>query len=103
MDCHRVRAEEAATSVKIAGIEFDRVVYDREGDVLYLHVDDPSSAVDFDGTPEGHATRYGPDGSLVGITIVNARWLLETEGKIVLTLPEQRVEALDLGAALAAV
>ena len=102
MDSHRVRAEEAATSVKIAGIEFDRVVYDREGDVLYLHVGDPSSAVDFDGTPEGHATRYGPDGSLVGITIVNARWLLEAEGKIVLTLPEQRVEALDLGDALAA-
>ena len=101
MDSHRVR-EEVATSVKIAGIEFDRVVYDREGDVLYLHVGDPSSAVDFDGTPEGHATRYGPDGSLVGITIVNARWLLEAEGKIVLTLPEQRVEALDLGAALAA-
>ena len=102
MDSHRGRAKIAARSVKIAGIEFDRVVYDREGDVLYLHVGDPSSAVDFDGTPEGHATRYGPDGSLVGITIVNARWLLEHEGKIVLTLPEQRVEASGLADVLAA-
>jgi uncharacterized protein YuzE len=70
--------------------------------VLYLHVGDPASAVDYHATPEGHHTRYGPDGSLVGITIVNARWLLERDGKIVLTLPEQRVETTDLGEALAA-
>lgn len=87
--------------MKIAGIEFDRVVYDREADVLYLHVGDPASAVDFDGTPEGHHTRYGPDGSLVGLTIVNARWLLEEEGEIVVTLPEQKVRATELGDALA--
>ena len=91
-----------AAAVKIAGIEFDRVVYDREADVLYLHVGDPSTAVDFDGTPEGHATRYGPDGALVGLTIVNARRLLDEDGVIAITLPEQRVEATDLGDALAA-
>jgi uncharacterized protein YuzE len=102
MDSDRVHTDIAAPAVKIAGIEFDRVVYDRKGDVLYLHVGDPGSAVDFDGTPEGHAVRYGPDGSLVGITILNARWLLEHEGKIVLTLPEQRVEARDLGEIFAA-
>ena len=44
----------------------------------------------------------GPDGSLVGLTIVNARWLLETEGEIVVTLPEQQVRAPDLGPVLAA-
>ena len=84
-------------SVKVGGIEFDRVVYDRGGDVLYLHVGDPSTAVDWDETAEGHATRYGADGSLVGLTIVNARRILQREGKIVLTLPEQRVEATNLG------
>jgi uncharacterized protein YuzE len=88
--------------VKIAGIEFDRVDYDREADVLYLHVGDPGAAVDFDGTPEGHATRYGVDGALVGLTIVNARRLLDEDGVIAITLPEQCVEATDLGAALAA-
>jgi uncharacterized protein YuzE len=102
MDSHRIRAEIPAKTVKIAGVEFDRVVYDREADVLYLHVGDPSSAVDFDATPEGHATRYGADGSLVGITIVNAHWLLEEDGKIVITLPERRIEATDLGDALVA-
>jgi len=101
MASHGARTETAPTIVKIAGIEFNRVVYDREGDVLYLHVGEPSSAVDWDGTPEGHATRYGPDGSLVGITIVNARWLLENDGEIVLTLPEQRVVAPDLATVLA--
>ena len=89
-------------SVKIAGIEFDNVDYDREADVLYLHVGDPGTAVDFDGTVEGHHTRYGPDGALVGLTILNARWLLEREGKITLTLPSQRVEARDLDAVLTA-
>ena len=87
--------------VKVAGIEFDNNSYDREADVLYLHVGDPASAVDFDATPEGHHTRYGPDGSLVGLTIVNARWLLEQDGEIVVTLPEQKVRATDLGPVLA--
>ncbi len=101
MDNHGVPTQ-IATTVTIAGVEFDRVVYDAGGDVLYLHVGDPGSAVDWDATPEGHATRYGPDGSLIGLTIVNARWLLEQEGRIVLTLPEQRVEAPDLSEIVAA-
>src|SRR6266571_6922334 len=100
MASHSARAETSPAKVKLAGIEFDRVVYDREGDVLYLHVGDPTSAVDYDATPEGHATRYGPDGSLVGVTIVNARRLLEHEGEIVLTLPKQRIVAPDLGEVL---
>jgi uncharacterized protein YuzE len=89
-------------SVKVAGIEFDNSFYDREADVLYLHVGDPASAVDFDATPEGHHTRYGADGSLVGLTIVNARRLLEHDGEIGLTLREQTVRTTDLGAVLAA-
>lgn len=89
-------------SVEIGGIVFDNVDYDREGDVLYLHVGDPATAVDFDETPEGHHTRYGPDGSLVGLAIVNARWLLSEDGEIMLTLPEQRGRAPDLSDVLAA-
>jgi uncharacterized protein YuzE len=89
-------------SVKIAGIEFDRVDYDRDGDVLYLHVGDPSSAVDWDESEEGHALRYGPDGAIVGITIVNAGRILEEDGEITITLPKQRVVAKDLGPVLAA-
>jgi uncharacterized protein YuzE len=89
-------------SVRIDGIEFDRVDYDREGDVLYLHVGDPRTAVDFDESPEGHHVRFGANGELVGITIVNARWLLEQDGKIVVTLADRVLTTSDLSDALAA-
>lgn len=88
-------------SVRLGGIEFDRVDYDREVDVLYLHVGEPSTAVDWDESPEGHHLRFGADGQLVGITIVNARWLLDEDGVIVITLPERRIETRDLGDVLA--
>lgn len=101
MDSHRVPERVAARPVRIAGVEFDDNFYDRDVDILYLHVGDPSTAVDFDGTAEGDATRYGSDGSLVGLTILNARTRLEEDGKIALTLPERTVEVTDLGDALA--
>jgi uncharacterized protein YuzE len=88
-------------SVKIAGIEFDRVDYDRGADVLYLHVGEPGTAVDWGESEEGHALRYGPDGAIVGITIVDARRILEADGAIAITLPRQRIVASDLGPVLA--
>ena len=88
-------------SVMLGGIEFDNVDYDREVDVLYLHVGESSTAVDWDESPEGHHLRFGADGQLVGITIVNARWLLDEDGVIVITLPERRIETRDLGDVLA--
>ncbi len=75
-------------TVTIAGIAFDRVKYDAEADALYLHVGEPSTAVDFDASAEGHHIRCGDDGAVVGLTIVNARRLLEKEGEIVITFPE---------------
>ncbi len=88
-------------SVRLGGIEFDNVDYDREVDVLYLHVGESSTAVDWDESPEGHHLRFGADGQLVGITIVNARRLLDEDGVIVITLPERRIETRDLGDVLA--
>lgn len=89
-------------TVTIAGITFDRVRYDAEADVLYLHVGEPSTAVDFDASAEGHHIRYGADGAIVGLTIVNARRLLDRDGEIAITLPEQRVRVRDLADALVA-
>ena len=88
-------------SVRLGGIEFDNVDYDREADVLYLHVGEPSTAVDWDESPEGDHLRFGADGQLVGLTIVNARRLLDEDGVIVITLPERRIETRDLGDVLA--
>lgn len=64
-------------SLTIAAIEFDRVDYDREADVLYLSAGDPARATDFDETPDGHALRFDADGQLVGMTIVGARRLAD--------------------------
>lgn len=90
-------------AVTIAGVSFDNVFYDREVDVLYLHVGAPSTAVGFDGTIEGHHVRFDSEGRLVGITILNARQILEREGKITVTVPnEVSVEAADLGDVLTA-
>lgn len=76
-------------SITIGGTTFDRVSYDPDADVLYLHVGDPSSAVDFDESPEGHALRFDSAGRLVGVTFVNARRLLEQGEPIVITVPQR--------------
>jgi YD repeat-containing protein len=80
-------------TVRIDGIEFDRASYDAEVDVLYLHVGDPGDAVDFDASSEGHALRYDARDSLVGITVLNARWNLKQSGSVVITTPGGRLMA----------
>ena len=89
-------------TLTLGGITFDRVVYDADGDVLYLHVGDPTTAAEFDGVPEGHHVRYAADGSLVGITLLSPKWLLEHDGEIVLSLPERTIRTSDLSPVLAA-
>jgi uncharacterized protein YuzE len=71
----------------VADITFDRVSYDADGDVLYLHVGDPTRAVDFDETPEGHGVRLDADGHVVGLTLVSPKLLLERDGELRVTLP----------------
>jgi uncharacterized protein YuzE len=86
-------------TLRIANIDFDRVDYDADGDVLYLAAGDPGRAVEFDETPEGHAVRFDAHGAIVGITIVNARALIEREESIRITLPET-ISAAEIAPAL---
>jgi uncharacterized protein YuzE len=89
-------------TITIGTFTFDNVFYDAEVDVLYLHMGDPSKAVDFDESPEGHALRFGADGRLVGVTILDAKLLLERDGEIKITVPEiVRVGSAALAPALA--
>lgn len=97
MDSLGVSARVTSKTVKIGGIVFDNNCYDAEGDILYVNVGDPGDAVDWIGTAEGDGTSHGPDGSLIGMTILNARLRLEQDGKIELTLPEHTVVVTDLG------
>jgi YD repeat-containing protein len=88
-------------TVILGDLEFDNVLYDGGADVLYLHVGDPTVAVEFDESPEGHALRYDARGHLVGVTIVNARWLLERDEQVTITLPKPiRVDREALAAAI---
>lgn len=90
-------------SITIGRTTFDRISYDRDADVLYLHVGDPRTAVDFDATPEGYALRYDAAGRLVGLTIVNAKQVLDERGRIDITIPERiSVDQDTLGPVLAA-
>lgn len=90
-------------SVKIAGLEFDNVSYYREGDVLYLWAGEPRRPASDDASPEGHYLQFAEDGSLIAITIVNARSILEQEGRVTITLPDgRRIETADLGEVLEA-
>jgi uncharacterized protein YuzE len=75
-------------TITIGTFTFDNVFYDAEVDVLYLHMGDPSTAVDFDESPEGHALRFGADGRLVGVTILDAKLLIERDSEIKITVPE---------------
>jgi uncharacterized protein YuzE len=89
-------------SVHVGPYEFDQVSYDSEGDVLYLRRGDEQTAVDTVATPEGHAVMLDEKGQVIGITIVNAKWLVERDGKIKVTVPNLiETNADDLAAALA--
>jgi uncharacterized protein YuzE len=89
-------------TVHVGPYEFDHVSYDNDGDVLYLRRGERQAAVDTFGTPEGHAVRLDEDGEVIGITIVNAKWLVERDGKITVTVPSLiETNADELAAALA--
>ena len=85
-------------TIRIGNVEFDHVVYEEEADVLYLSVGEPREPARQESSPEGHLVRYDADNRVIGITVVNAKWLSERDGEIMVSL---RVGADDLAPALA--
>jgi uncharacterized protein YuzE len=83
---------------------FDHVVYDDDADVLYMSIGKPRPAADAPPTPEGHIVRYDERDEVIGVTLVNAKWLLERDGKLTITFPERPAlaDTSELQAALAA-
>jgi uncharacterized protein YuzE len=77
-----------AVDIKIGPLVFDKAEYDSEGDVLYLHVGLPQEA-EGEETPEGHVLRFEPGTQrIIGLTVINARWLLDRDGRLTVTIPE---------------
>jgi uncharacterized protein YuzE len=92
-----------AMTVTIGPLTFVGASYEEEADVLYLHVGERQAAADSEETPEGHVLRFDANGRIIGLTIINAKWLLDRDGELVVTLPEQvHVAPAALQAALAA-
>ena len=91
-----------AVNISIGPLFFDHADYDADGDVLYLHVGEPVEA-EGEETPEGHVVRYAPGTQrVVGLTVINARSLLDRDGRLVITVPETvEASAEDLAPALA--
>jgi uncharacterized protein YuzE len=93
----------------LGALEFDDVSYDADGNVLYLSDGKPVAAKETLPSPEGHAIRLNDAGEIIGITIVNAKWLAERDGQITVTIPEAtstprrlKTSAEDLAPALVA-
>ena len=89
----RLRDSPSATVGSLAcasarDVTYFDVTYDPTGDVLYMHVGEPQEATDADETPEGHVVRYGAAGQVIGLTILNAKWLLDRHEPITVTIPE---------------
>jgi uncharacterized protein YuzE len=87
-------------TITIGTIEFDHVDYDADGDVLYLSLGEPREPADSYGTIEGHNVRYDETRRVIALTLVNAKWLLERDGEVRVTIPN-RVSADALAPAMA--
>jgi len=90
-----------AVSIHIGPLVFDHADYDGAGDVLYLHVGPPQPG-EGEETPEGHVIRFAPGTQrIIGLTVINARHVLEREGRLVVTVPETvEASAAELAPAL---
>ena len=73
-------------SLRIDDVVFDRYHYYEVADALCFHTGPTEWAVDFDETAEDHHLRFGAEGELLSLTILNARWLLDRDGAIDVTL-----------------
>lgn len=81
-------------TVRLGNLEFDHVVYDSDADVLYPSVGEPREPARQESSPDGHLVRYDAEDRVIGITLVNAKWLSEQDGEITVSI---RVGAGDLG------
>jgi uncharacterized protein YuzE len=75
-------------TIQIGPLVFDHADYDQDGDILYLHVGAPQAG-EGEETPEGHVLRFAPGTQrIVGLTIINAKHVLDRDGRLVVTVPE---------------
>jgi uncharacterized protein YuzE len=76
-----------AVNIRIGPLVFDHADYDDAGDVLYLHVGPPQAGGR--GDARGHGIRFAPGTQrIIGLTVINARRMLEPDGRLIVTVSE---------------
>jgi uncharacterized protein YuzE len=80
-------------TVTIDQLAFENAAYDDVADVLYLTASSGAGSAKTYGTPEGHAIRIDDNGAVVGMTIVNVRWLIERDRRLTITVPGHQIDA----------
>jgi uncharacterized protein YuzE len=90
-------------TVTVGSYEFHDVRYDSDCDVLCLtRSASRGIAGDTFETPEGHLVFLDEDGEITKITLIEAKGLLERDGKVPVTLPRLvQANARELARALA--
>jgi hypothetical protein len=78
-------AARLAEPVAVCGVRFDHADYDATADYLYLTKGVPLGSADGD-TPEGHTVFLGADDRVTGLLVNGARWHLDRDGAIDVTL-----------------
>lgn len=85
--------------ITIAGIEFTRIHYDSRGDVLYLNTDAwTGKSWRPHVSEEGHGVELDERGRVIAMTIVGARWWLERDGELRITLRAEYLTPQELAA-----
>jgi hypothetical protein len=87
--------------IAIGNITFDHATDDGRGDVLLARRRPPGGGR-LARNARGPRCPYNADRDVIGVTIVNARCLLDRDGKFTITIPERiDVSAAALAAAMA--
>ena len=71
----QISALEEALQVPLFHRHARGLILTEQGDLLYLHIGQRQAAADSEQTPEGHVLCFDAAGKIIGLTIINAKWL----------------------------
>jgi uncharacterized protein YuzE len=84
-------------SITIAGIDFVHAHYDPRGDVLYINVEGYAGyPANGHASDEGHGVEFDESGRVIAMTIIGARWWLERDGELRITLHDEDLTPAEL-------
>ncbi len=86
---YRARLEIHPVSLALGPTTFNRLAYDVNADVMYLHVNGVPPDIHVERCREGHQLRFDERGNVVGLTLVGVTRLLHHGESLVITASER--------------